>query len=135
MEQVIMSLKSNLLQYQKEQNEILEDIVFNSIYPQMKEKPDGNRLGLEFFITSSCNKKCTYCYLHKNEDKLYPKEIRDPEIIISNLKILLDHFSKYNEGKYETIYNKEICCYIALFGSFYLLRYRCRRYEIWCKRS
>lgn len=98
-----MFLKSNLLQYQKEQNEILEDIVFNSIYPQMKEKPDGNRLGLEFFITSSCNKKCTYCYLHKNEDKLYPKEIRDPEIIISNLKILLDHFSKYNEGKYDSL--------------------------------
>lgn len=99
-----MSLKNNLSQYQKEQNEIIENIIFDNFYPRFKkDTPLHDKINLELFITSSCNKKCTYCYLHKNEDNLYPKEIRDPKVIISNLEILLNHLSRYNQGQYDTV--------------------------------
>ena len=60
-----MSIKNNLTQYQKDQNEILEHFVFDTFYPRLKEKTsnEDKSLGLEFFITANCNKKCTYCYL------------------------------------------------------------------------
>lgn len=99
-----MLIKDNFIQYQKEQNEILEHFVFDNFYPKFKAgNALNNSMGLEFFVTSTCNKKCTYCYLHKNEDKLYPKELRDSQLILKNLKILLDHFSKYNNGKYNKL--------------------------------
>lgn len=100
-----MSINDNLIQYQKEQNAILEHFVFENIYPKMKSKPSRRDrvLGLELFITSTCNKKCTYCYLQKNEDKLYPAEIRNPQIILSNLQILLNHLSNYNDGQFNKL--------------------------------
>lgn len=99
-----MSIKDNFIQYEKEQNEILEYFVYDNFYPKFKAKNSlNNQMGLEFFITSTCNKKCTYCYLHKNQDKLYPEELRNPELIINNLKILLNHFSNYNDGKYSKL--------------------------------
>ena len=100
-----MSINDNLIQYQKEQNAILEHFIFDNIYSKMKSKPSRRDriLGLELFITSTCNKKCTYCYLQKHEDKLYPPEIRNIDTILSNLKILLNHLSNYNDGKFNKL--------------------------------
>ena len=97
-----MSIKNNLTQYQKDQNEILEHFVFDTFYPRLKEKTsnEDKSLGLEFFITANCNKKCTYCYLQKHKEKLYPVELDSPDLIVNNLRILLDHFSTYNDGRY-----------------------------------
>lgn len=51
----------------------------------------GRPLTLEFFITPQCNQHCDYCYLVKNGNKLYPKEIRDNKTILNNLKAYLDY--------------------------------------------
>lgn len=47
---------------------------------------------LELFITPYCNQTCSYCYLQQHMDDLYPKEIRDNQIILKNLKKLLTYF-------------------------------------------
>lgn len=44
---------------------------------------------VEFYISPDCNLKCSYCYVQKHKDLTYPKEIRDPKVIMGNLKLLL----------------------------------------------
>ena len=46
--------------------------------------------GLQINITYACNQKCEYCYLIKYGDKLYPKEIDKQDLVLKNLKILLE---------------------------------------------
>ena len=77
--------------FQQEQNELLEYLVNNLIYPRFNIYEDGHSQSilLELFITSDCNKNCEYCYLQKNKDLLYPKEYNDFTIIKNNCKILL----------------------------------------------
>ena len=49
-------------------------------------------IGLELFITSTCNQHCEYCYLVKHGNELYPQECNNPETILHNLNILFDWF-------------------------------------------
>lgn len=87
-------------EFQKEQNAILEKLVFDGIYPKLVKQNrhaiiDGvNDLAfmLELFLTPTCDKECTYCYLQKHKNDLYPPEINQPAIIKKNLKILLNNF-------------------------------------------
>ena len=55
---------------------------------KLTEKDTG--FGLELFVTPVCNQKCEYCYLVNNADKLYPRDIRNEELILKNLDILID---------------------------------------------
>lgn len=45
---------------------------------------------LEIYLTSHCNQKCEYCYLHKYPG-LYPEEYDKPDIILHNLQLLFDY--------------------------------------------
>lgn len=45
---------------------------------------------IEIILTSNCDLKCEYCYLQRFEDNLYPKEYRDPKLILNNASIFLD---------------------------------------------
>lgn len=93
---------NNNIQYQKEQDEILNNILYSTIYPNLqvltKDAALKSQPGvtLELDITSACDKKCTYCYLQKYADGIYPKEYRSPDTIINNLKLLFDHFIEHN---------------------------------------
>lgn len=90
--------------YQKEQDEILKNILeWNFFGPwreykpyDMYEKEDKLHIAhektLELFITPTCNQNCSYCYLVKYNDKLYPKEINDFPTILKNMEILLNYF-------------------------------------------
>lgn len=52
---------------------------------------DDNMLSsLEIFLTSDCNLGCTYCYLNRYENGLYPPEIREAEPILKNVSMLID---------------------------------------------
>lgn len=84
--------------FQQEQNELLEYLVNNLIYPRFNIYEDGHSQSvlLELFITSDCNKNCEYCYLQKNKDLLYPKEYNDFTIIKNNCKILLKYYLEKN---------------------------------------
>lgn len=43
------------------------------------------------YITPDCNQSCSYCYLCKHKEELYPKELRNTETILKNLRIFLDY--------------------------------------------
>lgn len=77
--------------FQNEQNNILEQLIFNNIYSNLKEN-----MSLELFITPNCNKNCEYCYLQKNKEELYPSNLIDNKVIVDNLITLFNHFVEKN---------------------------------------
>ena len=81
-------------QFQKEQNELLEYMIKNVYFNKFNKTVYDTNLsvpGIEFYITSVCNQKCSYCYLVKYGDKLYPKEIRDKDTIIRNMELVFEY--------------------------------------------
>lgn len=54
------------------------------------KKKYTNRRAIELFITPECSKLCGICYLQKHKDRLYPSNIVDENIILSNLRSLLN---------------------------------------------
>lgn len=54
------------------------------------EKNLINETRLELYITSKCNQNCEYCYLTKYSDKLYPPEANKEDLILNNLKLILN---------------------------------------------
>lgn len=83
--------------YQKEQDSVLNFILHERFFKHWEKKESNRHLAeLELYITSECNQHCTYCYLANRGDELYPKAIRKQEIIIQNLKILLNWLLEQN---------------------------------------
>lgn len=81
-------------QFQKEQNELLEYMIKNVYFNRFDKTKNNNKTqipGIEFYVTSICNQKCSYCYLVKYGDKLYPKEIRDKDTIIRNMERVFEY--------------------------------------------
>ena len=89
--------------YQKEHDEMLKMMLnerFFKIWKNQELREDLDvrdfslidDIGLELFITSTCNQHCDYCYLVKNAKDLYPPEYNKPELILHNLNILFDWF-------------------------------------------
>jgi hypothetical protein len=60
------------------------------------ERFKDNAGHIELYITPECNQKCTYCYLQKHMEDLYPKEIRNKEQILKNIELLLNYFIESN---------------------------------------
>lgn len=77
--------------FQAENNIVFKNLIEKGLFSQL-----NSSFILELYITPNCNKKCTYCYLQKNKDYIYPKELRDEELILNNLEILLDYYLKIN---------------------------------------
>ena len=82
--------------YQEEIN-----LAFDKIYSKTfkaafqkktEEKTDlEKRLMLECYVTTDCNQTCSYCYLCKHGNELYPLEYRKPEVILKNFRIFMDY--------------------------------------------
>lgn len=73
--------------WEEENDKIIEEMVKK----RFRGLKSGQTDSIELFITSTCNQNCEYCYLVKYEDQLYPKEFRDPQLILKNLKMLFDY--------------------------------------------
>lgn len=84
--------------YDYENDELLEQLFSETFYKAWINGPEGQRgfEGLEFIVTSECNLGCKYCYMSRNEDKLYPKNIRSKERILKNAEIVLDWMIENN---------------------------------------
>ena len=99
MEHVQLAVDVDKITFEQEQNELVK-FILNERFFKSWENYDPNNYDslcnescLEIFITSSCNQKCKYCYLYNNTD-LYPPEINNKELILSNLNILCDWIEK-----------------------------------------
>lgn len=77
----------------QQQNDVLFENVINTFCNEFK-KPYEQRQTVvaELFLTPTCNQNCTYCYLQKNKEQLYPAEINKKSLILKNTRILLDYF-------------------------------------------
>ena len=82
--------------FETEQNELMEYLVYNLIYPKFSLETPHREIALEIFITTDCNKRCEYCYLQKHKEKLYPQHLNNPENIKNNCKLLLNHLLEKN---------------------------------------
>ena len=96
-----------MLSYQEEKNKALE-YMLNKFYKIYTLKPNeitpmADQISLEVYITPDCNQNCSYCYLCKHKEQLYPKDLRDPEKIIKNFRILLNYFieNKMNPPRFD----------------------------------
>ena len=78
-------------QFQKDNDELFDFLLNKKFFIPFKQ---NSNYFVELFITSDCNLKCEYCYLHKYSDQLYPKEYRDEQLILDNLNSLLKYFIK-----------------------------------------
>jgi radical SAM protein with 4Fe4S-binding SPASM domain len=45
---------------------------------------------LELIVTADCNLACTYCYVRRYANKLYPVDIRDDKAIVRNTRLILE---------------------------------------------
>jgi radical SAM protein with 4Fe4S-binding SPASM domain len=73
-------------------NSIVEDWFFDTWKKNYKGKI--NRQKIEIIINSECNLGCNYCYYFRNEDHLFPKELRNSEVILKNVEKILDWIIK-----------------------------------------
>ncbi len=95
MEHVQLAVDVDKITFEQEQNELVKFILNERFFKPWEQRDYSNydnltnESGLEIFITSSCNQKCKYCYLHDNVN-LYPPEINNKQLILSNLNILCD---------------------------------------------
>lgn len=85
------------VEYEKENSELLKGILDKRFFDVLRDGDRGSKslwkdTGIELFLTSACNLKCEYCYLHRYADKLYPPEYRDQNQIIRNLRSFLNWF-------------------------------------------
>lgn len=96
------------LTFQEEKDIILWSLindVFGKTFSTRKkgERSEKNSINLELYITPQCNQSCSYCYLCKYGDKLYPPEIRNQENILKNLEIMLNYCieHKWNPHRFD----------------------------------
>lgn len=93
-----MKTKTEIKNWEQENNTVIKKIFDNFLIHSGENKFKDSELdySVEFIITPACNQKCEYCYLVKHGDKLYPKEIRDENLILNNLNTVLQYFLENN---------------------------------------
>lgn len=85
-----------MIDISKQENDELFKILLDKYYfKDFKDLKDKKMpTNVELIVFPECNQKCEYCYVNRHRDELYPKDIRDRDIIFNNIKILLSYFQK-----------------------------------------
>ena len=81
--------------FKKEEDQLFAAIL-NSRWYNVWKNPEQNfglweSSQLELFITADCNLRCGYCYLTRCGEELYPTVLRDEEVILGNIRLILQH--------------------------------------------
>jgi len=78
--------------YQEENDKLLNSFLDRTFFKTWRNQEEGfeNFRTLELFLNTKCNLKCSYCYLAKYGDELYPPRLQDNKRVLTNLQILLD---------------------------------------------
>lgn len=87
-------LNEDRAQFQAEQDKLLKTVLDLRFFLPWQDTiiDDGslqNDAGLEIYVTNVCNQHCKYCYLTRFPG-LYPSELRDPELLLHNLRLVYD---------------------------------------------
>ncbi|HAU87884.1 MAG TPA: hypothetical protein DCW90_21080 [Lachnospiraceae bacterium] len=80
----------------KENDALLWQVLDRYYFEPFRHKEICNegstRKTLELFIRGECPSHCTYCYLNRFGDKLYPRECQDEETILNNIDKILEFY-------------------------------------------
>lgn len=89
-----------MVTYQEENNAMLKAYLDRTFYHAWKNPADlstVNYQGLEIIFNYTCNLNCSYCYVSRYGDQLYPPELyEDEEALLHNLDIILDWLVENN---------------------------------------
>lgn len=82
--------------FEQENNELLKSVIDNLYIKTFKKdwknlSKSEQHITLELYITPECNQNCSYCYLQKFKDDIYPPHLVDNKKILKNLEILLSY--------------------------------------------
>ena len=77
----------------KIENILMESVVKSWFFDadDISKAKKMNRYAVEFMITPNCSKSCSYCYIQKHREYLYPDNIINNDIIISNMRSFLNY--------------------------------------------
>lgn len=98
-------MDNNLTAYEKDNKEFANYLLEQYFFQPFRQ----GRKKLEIFLTGICKANCDYCYLKRNQAILFPKELRNNDLIINNLQLLMDWYVK-----------NEFCCPLDIFSAEWL---------------
>ena len=78
------------LQLKRENDLLFKQILERKYFGPMKER--RRRPHIELFISASCPSNCSYCYLKKHQEELYPLACDNREQILKNTASFLDYY-------------------------------------------
>lgn len=90
---------------QEENNLLVENFIRRTYFKKSNEIVDDDVPAIEFYVNTTCDLKCSYCYIHKYRDKLYPQHLNRKDNILKNAEAMLKH-----------IFNNEYVCRLELFS-------------------
>lgn len=91
---------------QQENNQIMESFINRMFFKKSDEDISFNEAPcVEMYVNTTCDLKCSYCYIHKFRKELFPQHLNKKEIILKNAQALLDH-----------IFENEYQCRLELFS-------------------
>lgn len=77
-----------------EDKQLANDILERHYYQNFRDPSKFNQeKNLEIFLTGACKSNCEYCYL-KNNHILYPLELHNEDLIINNIKLIIQWYIK-----------------------------------------
>lgn len=84
-----------MTKFEHDQKELLENFVSKRYLPNIFSKNKNTTWqcgeGIQLIIRPQCNQRCSYCYITRFGDKLYPKETRlSNEELLKNIQIILN---------------------------------------------
>lgn len=77
-------------QLRQENNLLFKQILNRKYFTPMKE--GRRRPHIELFLSASCPSNCSYCYLKKHQNELYPLACDNHELIVKNTASFLDYY-------------------------------------------
>lgn len=91
----------------QQENDLLMESFINRVYFKKKEDLESENIvpSIEFYVNTTCDLKCSYCYIHNHRKELYPVEYHKSEYILKNAEAVL----KY-------IIDNEYVCNLELFS-------------------
>jgi radical SAM protein with 4Fe4S-binding SPASM domain len=73
---------------------LLDNLLSRTFYKAWEK--ENSFFTLELIVNGKCDNMCTYCYIHRHRDKLFPSGTQDEEKIISNAVLVFEWLKKNN---------------------------------------
>lgn len=94
--------------YQALNNHVFQNFLNNYFFKAWQDKQNAAYEGLEIIFSPKCNLKCSYCYVHKNNKKIYDENNFEPEQALNNVVEILKWLGKNQMAPSIDIFSGEL---------------------------